>query len=112
MAVHTLASTVSTMPASEREAIITVTGSTSYDTGGSVLDLSTLTGATAIRGLVQVNVTPVGSAKYLTAYLAAAAGAPGTGKVVVYDVTQHPGAEVVATTALNGTTWTFKVLYA
>lgn len=104
---------------SQKKAIFQVTGTASYDTGGSLLDLSsanaTLTGIdpmavfTLVNGLSVVGVNPHGSGKYHGAYIRAASGAPATGKIKLYDVTTDPGAEATSTGDLSATTFFVEV---
>lgn len=90
-----------------------ILGPTSYDTGGSLIDLSSTGGLGAewgfnlVHGVQCAGMTPVASHKYVPCYLRAAAGAPATGKVTLYDHTLHPGAQVAATEALDATTFHF-----
>lgn len=103
-----------------KRAIIQCTGTASYDTGGSVLNLSstntTLTGFngeaffTYVYGLSVVNVGTAASDKYRLQYLGAAAFAPATGVIKVRDLSATDSAtEVSSTTDLSATTWTFEV---
>lgn len=109
MSAHTLASTVDTSLAlgGLKVATITVTGSASYDAGGSTLDLSTIF-PSKCYGLSQTGVSPHGSAKYQPTYVPAAANAPATGKVKIHDITASSGAE--ASGDLSATTFTFLAL--
>jgi hypothetical protein len=106
-------------PGAQKRAIIQCTGTASYDTGGSVLDLSsantTLTGFnneaafTLVHGLSVVNCGTAASDKYRFQYLGAAAFAPATGVIKARDLTAASDAEVSSTTDLSATTWTFEV---
>ncbi len=111
---------------SQKRAIIQATGPASYDTNGSILDLSsantTLTGLEALAAFTRVDamqlcaVNPHASDKYLPRYVRAASGAPATGTVKVRNAltvtTGTPGSldEVASTTDLSGTTFTFEVV--
>lgn len=105
---------VQKQPGACKEATVTITGPASYDTGGSVADLShaNFGSLTAVHGAHVISNTAIGDAKYQLAYIPAAAGAPGTGKFAVFDMTQHPGAEVPSTTNLSGSSWNVKVFGA
>ena len=104
----------------QKRAVFSVTGTASYDTGGSTFDLSsantTLTGLnpaaafTRVDGLNIVGVNPHASGKYHAAHVRASSGAPATGKIKLYDVTTDPGAEVSSTADLSGTTFFVEVL--
>jgi hypothetical protein len=103
----------------QKRAVLSVTGTASYDTGGSALDLSsantTLTGLNAmaaftrVDGINVVGVNPHASGKYHAAHVRASSGAPATGKLKLYDVTTDPGAEVSSTTDLSSTTFFLEV---
>jgi len=84
-------------------AVVTFTGSSSYDAGGSTLDLSTLF-PSKVYGAAQLGVSPHGSAKYQPAYVPAAQNAPSSGKVKIHDITASSGAE--ASGDLSATTFT------
>lgn len=96
------------------------TGTGSYDTGGSLVDLSSanstltdlnpLASFTRVDGVNVMGVTPHGSAKYQLAYVRASSGAPATGKLKVIDATTDPGAEASSTADLSGTTWFAEVI--
>lgn len=112
----------------QKRAIVQATGPASYDTNGSVLDLSsansTLTGLdplasfTRVDALVLCGVSPHASDRYSPKYIRASAGAPATGTVKVRDTstvtTGTPGTvdEVASTTDLHTTTFTFEVIGA
>lgn len=114
-----LGRTVGTLGAQKR-VTLQVTGTASYDSNGSLLNLSssntTLTGLdpdavfTRVDAVSVVGVTPHGSAKYQPAYVRAASGAPATGTIKVHDVTASSGAEVSSTTDLSATTWFLEVV--
>lgn len=99
----------------QKRAVFGVTGTASYDTGGSTLDLSssnaTLTGLnplasfTRVDGISLIGVNPHASGKYHAAHVRASSGAPATGKLKLYE-----GAEVSSTADLSGTTFFLEVL--
>lgn len=84
-------------------AVVTFTGSASYDAGGSILDLSTLF-PSKVYGLVQAAVSPHGSAKYQPVFVRGASDGPALGKVKIHDITASSGAE--ASGDLSATTFT------
>lgn len=106
-------------PGAQKRAIIQCTGTASYDTGGSVLNLAstntTLTGFnneaafTYVHGVSVVNVDTAASDKYRLQYLGAAAFAPATGVIKCRDLSAASDAEVSSTTDLSATTWTLEV---
>jgi hypothetical protein len=68
----------------------TVAGTASYDTGGSVIDLSTTTlgldnGFTVVHGVSVLGVAAAASDRYQPVYVRASAGAAATGKLKVRD---------------------------
>ena len=103
----------------QKRAVLSITGTASYDINGSPLDLSssntTLTGLnpmaafTRVDGVNFIGVNPHGSAKYQPAYVRAASGAPATGTIKAHDVTASSGAEVSSTTDLSATTFFVEV---
>lgn len=115
MSAHTLASTVKTeILGSIKKAIVTVTGSASYDSGGSTLDLSSIF-PSKVYGANVVAVTPHASDKYRASYIAGSSNNPATGKIKLRNLatvtTGTPGSvdETASTTDLSGTTWTLEV---
>lgn len=106
-------------PGGCKQAIIRCTGTASYDTGGSVLNLSSSNTAllalnneayfTTVTGLAPVGVDTAASDKYRLQYVNAAADAPATGLIKARDLSAQPAAEVTSTTDLSATTWTFEV---
>ena len=91
-----------------KKAVITITGTASYDTGGSTLDLSSLF-PSKVYGLREIAVSPHGSAKYKLSFVPGSSYDPATGKIKIHDVTAASGAEVTSTTDLHATTWTLEV---
>lgn len=85
-----------------RFALVTFTGSASYDAGGSILDLSTLF-PSKVYGLAQVGVSPHGSAKFQPTFVPGASDGPALGKVKIHDITASSGAE--ASGDLSATTF-------
>jgi hypothetical protein len=115
MSAHTLASNPRTeILGSLKKAIVTVTGSASYDTGGSTLDLSSIF-PSKVYGARVIAVTPHASDKYREAYIAGSSNNPATGKIKLRNLatvtTGTPGSvdEVASTTDLSGTTFTLEV---
>lgn len=107
MSAHTLASTVmNEILFGMKVALVTVTGSASYDAGGSILDLSTIF-PSKVYGAVQAAVSPHGSAKYQLAFVPGASQGPALGKIKIIDATTDPGAE--ASGDLSATTFTLVV---
>lgn len=102
--------------------VLTATGPSSYDTSGSVLDLSsanTVLSAlnneavfVAVHSARFVGVTAAASDVYYPTYVRASAGAPATGKFKVRDLgaAPTPGVEVTATTDLSSVTFIFEVV--
>lgn len=94
--------------------VITTTGSASYDTGGSVIDLSLATlgawtGYSEIYGVAMLGISATASSKYSPVFIAAAAGAPATGKIKLHDSSAAADAEVTGATDISGTTFTLLV---
>jgi hypothetical protein len=73
-----------------------VAGPASYDTGGSVIDLSTATLGVGV-GFTRIDNVSVNSEviAYGAKYLRAASGAAATGKIVVYDAGAADGGDQV-----------------
>jgi hypothetical protein len=113
-------------PQTPKRVHLSVTGSASYDTNGSTLDLSSantdfvaldpMAQFTRVDGVSVIGVNPHGSDKYVAAYVRAASGAPATGKLKVRDLTSvttgTPGnvGEVSSTADLSGTTFFVEVI--
>jgi hypothetical protein len=96
----------------QKTAIVTATGPSSYDTGGSVVDLSagavlSAAGAlfTAVHAASLVGVGTAAAGLYDLAYIRAADGAPATGKFVA----KSAATQVASTTDLSALTFTFRV---
>jgi hypothetical protein len=74
----------------QKKAVISIVGPASYDTGGSVIDLSALATAlasddavfTRVDGVAFLGSDSAAGARYQLTYLRAASGAPSTGKLV------------------------------
>ncbi|MBL0219656.1 MAG: hypothetical protein IPQ07_38050 [Myxococcales bacterium] len=107
-------------PGGCKRAIIRATGPASYDTGGSVLDMSSantvLTGLNneaAFNAVQGVNVLGVGAAasdKYRPLFVPGSSDSPSTGVLKIRDLSSTDSATEVAGSAdLHGTTWTFEV---
>jgi hypothetical protein len=109
MSAHTLASSpVVESLVGLKKAVVTVTGCTSYETGGSALDLSSIF-KSKVYGISRIGTDPHGSDKYALTYVPAASNAPATGKIKIRDLTAASDAEVTSTTDLSATTWTLEV---
>lgn len=91
--------------------IVTATGPASYDSGGSVIDLSSTGLANAYDGFVLVyggrciSNEDATDCTYLAEYIAAAAYAPATGKLRISLREQATPAE--ASGDMSGRVWTF-----
>lgn len=83
--------------------ILTIAGSASYDTGGSVLDLSDL--FTKLYGVEIIGVGVAASSKYKGTFIPGASDSPSGGKIKLNDVTAASGAEVASTTDLSALTF-------
>lgn len=100
-----------------KRAVITVTGPALYDTGGSIIDLSSANAVmlAANGGFVRVDSVVKGSVNAAAAdvtlpqYVRAAAGAPATGLIKCRDLAAAADAEVPNATDLSGTTWVLEV---
>ena len=91
----------------------TVTGPTSYDAGGSVIDLSIATlgvdnGFAVVHGVSVLGVAAAASDRFQPTYVRAAAGAPSTGLLKVRDADDSTAMSEV-TAADNLSTHTFIV---
>lgn len=105
---------------SGKRVLLSCTGTASYDTNGSVINLSssntTLTGLdadaafTVVNGVSVVGTTLHGSDKYRCMYVRASAGAPATGTLKVRDLSAASDAEVSSTTDLSATTFFLEVV--
>lgn len=102
----------SNIDASEKVTVIRVTGPTSYDTGGSILDLAAAglgdAAFVTVEGVDCVAVEAAGGAVYRLAYLRAAAGAPATGRLLAYNA----AGEVAGATNLSTLTFVLRVFGA
>jgi hypothetical protein len=94
----------------------TATGTASYDTAGSVLNLATsgvlgINGFSAVHGVKLVGVAAAASDRYVCTYVRAAAGAPATGKLKVRDADDATAMiEVSSTTDLSALTFVFEAV--
>lgn len=86
--------------------ILTIVGPTSYDTAGSVLDLSDL--FTKVYGIEIIGVGAAASSKYKGTFIPAASDAAATGKIKMNDITAASGAEVTSTTDLSALSFTVR----
>lgn len=102
----------------QRRAVVLVTGTASYDTNGSVIDLSALTsgGFTKVHGAKLIGVGAHTSDKYLMTFVPAASYAAATGTIKVRNAlivtTGTPGSldEIASTTDLSALTFVFEVV--
>lgn len=109
---------------SRKTMILRVKGTASYDTGGSVLDLSSTSalfvgsslapdgGFTAVHGVRVIGVEAAGGAVYAVTYLRDTAGAPATGKLVLYlgaSATQVP-TQASSTTDISATIFILEIV--
>lgn len=100
-----------------KRAVITATLSASYDTGGSLIDLSSANaimlagngGFVTVSGVEMVGVSPHASDKYRIAFIPGAALGPALGKLKIRDLSAASDAEVSSTTDLSATTVTLVV---
>jgi len=81
-----------------KQTYVQITGSASYDTGGSVLDLSDYFGD-EVRAIIPAT---QGTTEYQLTYIPDTGNAPSTGKVAVFD---GGGTQVSSTTDLSGVTY-------
>lgn len=103
-----------------KRAVIEATGPASYDTAGSIIDLSTantvLTGLnneaafTHVRGVSVLGISPHGSDIYRPAFVPGASGGPALGKLKIRDLSAASDAEVTSTTDLSGTTLVLEIV--
>lgn len=89
-------------------ATITVTGTASYDTGGSTIDLSAY--FTKVHGAQVISASAAALSKYKFTFLPGSSFAAASGKLKVNDVTAASGAEVSSTTDLSAGTYTLLVV--
>lgn len=102
----------------QRRAVLLITGTASYDTNGSVVDLSALPGGgfTKVHGAKVIGVGAHASDKYLFTFVPAASYAAATGKLKVRNAlivtTGTPGSldEISSTTDLSALTFVLEVV--
>lgn len=95
-----------------RRAVLLVTGSASYATGGDTIDLSAVTGGgfTKVYGVKLIGQPTAASDRYHPTFVPAAAYAAATGKLKIRDLNAtDSAAEVSNTTDLSAVTWVFEV---
>lgn len=102
-----------------KRAVIEATGPASYDTGGSLIDLSSANAVlvaldsqasfTTVRGIAPIGVSPHGSDIYRPAFVPGASGGPALGKLKLRDLSAGSDAEVASTTDLHTTTFVLEV---
>jgi hypothetical protein len=124
MSAFTIASVLSADSApsgAAKRVTFTVTGSASYDTGGSVLNLARsgvlgINGFVAVHGVKLVGVAAAASDRYHCTYVRAAAGAAATGVIKVRDLdTTGAGAtdgviQLAGATDLSALTFIFEAV--
>ena len=97
-----------------RRAIITITGSASYATGGDTIDLSALAGGGFVKvhgvSFVAQGIGGAANDKYRFAYVPAASYAPSTGVLKIRDLSAASDAEVSSTTDLSAVVWVAEVV--
>ena len=103
-----------------KRAVLSATGTASYDTNGRLIDLSSvntvLTGLDPMAAFNRVDavnfcgVNPHGSDIYRPAYVRAASGAPATGTIKVRDLSAASDAEIASTTDIHTTTFFLEVI--
>lgn len=115
MSAHTVTAVVDVIPVGNAKMVILeATGSPSYDSGGSVLDLSTSEATLGTwAGFAKVytcsmQAVAAASSKYDCVYVPAASYAPATGLVKIHDTSQAADAE--ASGNLSGVTFRFLVV--
>jgi hypothetical protein len=86
-----------------KTALVTITGSASYDTGGSLIDLSAY--FTKVRGAQAISASTAALSKYKFTFIPGASDGAALGKLKVNDVTAASGAEVSSTTDLSAGTY-------
>lgn len=91
-----------------KTALVTVAGTASYDTGGSIVDLSSVF-PSKVYSVDVVAVSAAASSKYRGSFIPGASSGPALGKIKFNDITAASGAEVSSTTDLSGTTFTLLV---
>jgi hypothetical protein len=93
-----------------KKVIFSSTGTASYDTGGSAVDLSTAgvlgtLGFGTVLGVQQIDCDTAASSKYLIFYLHGSG--PTNGLLKVHDSSAASDAEISSTTDIHATTWRF-----
>lgn len=114
MAAHTISVAAQVLPGAYRKVIATLTGSASYDAGGSVVDLSATgglgaNGFTTVRGLRVLNGTAAADGAYYLMYVPAALNAAATGMVYVQLTEQATPADTVGATNLSARSWLVEI---
>lgn len=96
-----------------KELILDVTGPTSYDTGGSIVDLSVSSlGASAMVKVYAIDLVGVGAStvKHTMVPVVGASNSPSLWKLMVFDAAVADGGDEVAnTTNLSGNTYRIQV---
>lgn len=109
-----------------RKAVVSAVGPASYDTNGSVIDLSALAGGgfTKVHGVRLIGVGAHAADKYHATFIPGASYSPSTGTLKLRDMTNviggtvsggtitvaAPVSEVASTTDLSGVTFVFEVI--
>lgn len=100
------------LDAMTREALLVITGSASYATGGDTIDLSAVTGGgfTKVYGVQVIGQPTAASDRYHITFVPAAAYAAATGKLKIRDLNATDSAAEVSNTAdLSSVTWVVRV---
>jgi hypothetical protein len=92
-----------------KRAIIDVTGTASYDTNGSLIDLSA-TFPSKVLGASVIATSPHASDKYRVMFIPGTSDGPTLGKLKIRDLSAASDAEVASTTDLSGTTFRLEVV--
>jgi hypothetical protein len=87
-----------------KRAVIDVTGTASYDTGGSLIDLSA-TFPSKVLGATVIATSPHASDKYRVMFIPGASDGAALGKLKIRDLSAASDAEVSSTTDLSATTF-------
>lgn len=93
-------------PGTPKRKICVLTGTASYDTNGSVVDLSTGEEKfTKVHGMRVLSVGAHGDDKYSLTFVPGASYSPSLGTIKVRDLSAASDAEVASTTSLAAVTW-------
>jgi hypothetical protein len=92
-----------------KRAVIDTLGPASYDTGGSLIDLSA-TFPSKVLGVTVIAVSPHASDKYYVTFIPGASDGPALGKLKIRDLSAASDAEVSSTTDLSATTFRIEAI--